>query len=86
MAMPERSEPRRASRAHRDRDAAPDRNAADRNAPDRNAPDRDGDRLRRRAIFLRELAEARQLRERVTPYRSRTARIRAALWMHSFRD
>jgi hypothetical protein len=79
--MPERSEPRRASRAHPDRDAAPERNA-----PDRNAPERDGDRLRRRAIFLRELAEARELRERVTPYRSKTARIRAALWMHSFRD
>jgi hypothetical protein len=79
--MPERSEPRRAPCPQPGRDAAPERNA-----PDRSASARDGDRLRRRAIFLRELAEARQLRERVTPYRSRTARIRAALWMHSFRD
>lgn len=76
MAMPERSEPRRAPRPQPGRDAA----------PDRNVPARDGDRLRRRAIFLRELAEARELRERVTPYRSKTARIRAALRMHSFRD
>jgi hypothetical protein len=43
------------------------------------------DRLRRRAIFLRELAEARELRRRVTPRRARRARIRAMLRMRSFR-
>jgi hypothetical protein len=44
------------------------------------------DRLRRRAIFLRELAEARELRRRVTPRRSRRAEIRAALRMRTFRN
>jgi hypothetical protein len=43
------------------------------------------DRLQRRAVFLRELAEARELRKRVTPRRSRRARIRAMLRMRSFR-
>jgi len=43
------------------------------------------DRLRRRAIFLRELAEARELRKRVTPRRARRDRIRAMLRMRSFR-
>jgi hypothetical protein len=43
------------------------------------------DRLRRRAIFLRELAEARELRRRVAPRRSRRAEIRATLRMRSFR-
>jgi hypothetical protein len=43
------------------------------------------ERLRRRAIFLRELAEARELRRRVTPRRARRARIRAMLRMRTFR-
>jgi hypothetical protein len=43
------------------------------------------DRLRRRAAFLRELAEARELRRRVTPRRSRRERIRATLRMRTFR-
>jgi hypothetical protein len=43
------------------------------------------ERLRRRAVFLRELAEARELRRRVTPRRARQARIRAMLRMRSFR-
>ncbi|MBT2206927.1 MULTISPECIES: hypothetical protein [Actinomadura] len=59
----------------------------------RPAEDRQGDvtpeevreRLRRRAIFLRELAEARELRRRVTPHRSRRARIHAALRRRTFR-
>jgi hypothetical protein len=44
------------------------------------------DRLRRRAVFLRELAEARELRKRVTPRRSRRAEIRATLRMRTFRN
>lgn len=43
------------------------------------------DRLRRRAVFLRELTEAKELRERVCPRRSRRARVRAALRMRAFR-
>ncbi|GLZ08186.1 hypothetical protein Acsp03_56520 [Actinomadura sp. NBRC 104412] len=48
-------------------------------------PEEVRDRLRRRAIFLRELAEARELRQRVTPHRSRRARIHAALRRRTFR-
>lgn len=43
------------------------------------------DRRRRRAIFLRELNEARELRERVQPRRARAARMRQAMRMRSFR-
>jgi hypothetical protein len=49
------------------------------------SPEEVRDRLRRRAIFLRELAEARELRQRVTPHRSRRARIHAALRRRTFR-
>ncbi|WP_285496771.1 hypothetical protein [Actinomadura sp. NBRC 104425] len=48
-------------------------------------PEQVRERLRRRAIFLRELAEARELRRRVTPHRSRRARIHAALRRRTFR-
>jgi hypothetical protein len=43
------------------------------------------DRLRRRAVFLRELAEARELRKRVSPRRWRRERVREALRMRTFR-
>lgn len=46
----------------------------------------DRDRRRRRTIFLRELAEARELRKRVAPRRSRRARIHEALRMRTFRQ
>ena len=37
------------------------------------------ERLRRRAAFLRDLAEAKELRARVSPRRTRVARLRDAL-------
>lgn len=43
------------------------------------------DRRRRRAHFLRELDEAKELRERVHPRRARAARMRQALLMRTFR-
>ena len=43
------------------------------------------ERRRRRTAFLADLAEARALRERVAPRRTRTARLRAALRMRTFR-
>lgn len=43
------------------------------------------DRLRRRAAFLRELADARELRRRVAPRRSRQAEIRVQLRMRTYR-
>lgn len=45
----------------------------------------DRERRRRRTIFLRELAEARELRKRVAPRRSRRARIHETLRMRTFR-
>jgi hypothetical protein len=47
------------------------------------APDQ-AERLRRRAAFLRDLAEARALRERITPRRTRHSRIREALRRATF--
>ena len=49
------------------------------------SPEKVRERLRRRAVFLRELAEARELRKRVSPRRSRQERIRATLRMRTFR-
>ena len=43
------------------------------------------ERRRRRAILLRELAEARELRKRVAPRRSRRERLHEALRMRTFR-
>ncbi|MDC2957517.1 hypothetical protein PO587_23945 [Streptomyces gilvifuscus] len=45
----------------------------------------DIERRRRRARFLRELAEARELRDRVQPRRAKTARLRHAMRMRTFR-
>ncbi|MFC4495423.1 hypothetical protein ACFPA8_14910 [Streptomyces ovatisporus] len=45
----------------------------------------DTERLRRRARFLRERSEAKELRERVQPRRTRSARMRQALRMRTFR-
>ncbi|MCD0482371.1 hypothetical protein LO771_08110 [Streptacidiphilus sp. ASG 303] len=45
----------------------------------------DAERRRRRALFLRELAEARELRARVQPRRTKERRMREALRMRTFR-
>jgi len=45
----------------------------------------DTERRRRRAVFLRELHEAKALRERVQPRRARAARMRQAMRMRTFR-
>ncbi|MFD9128898.1 hypothetical protein [Kitasatospora sp. NPDC059571] len=42
-------------------------------------------RRKRRALFLRELAEARELRARVQPRRTKERRMREALRMRTFR-
>jgi hypothetical protein len=47
--------------------------------------ERDMERRRRRAIFLRELNEAKELRERVQPRRARAARARQQMRMRTFR-
>ncbi len=45
----------------------------------------EAERRRRRAQFLRELTEARELRDRVQPRRVKTARLRHAMRMRTFR-
>ncbi|MFB9554160.1 hypothetical protein [Streptomyces roseoviridis] len=45
----------------------------------------DAERRRRRAQFLRELNEAKALRDRVQPRRARAARMRQAMRMRTFR-
>lgn len=45
----------------------------------------DAERRRRRALFLRELSEAKALRERVQPRRARAARMRQHMRMRTFR-
>ncbi|MCX3063177.1 hypothetical protein [Streptomyces beihaiensis] len=45
----------------------------------------DAERRRRRALFLRELTEARELRARVQPRRARAARMRQHMRMRTFR-
>ncbi|MER5857401.1 hypothetical protein ACFV2Z_05670 [Streptomyces sp. NPDC059688] len=52
---------------------------------DRTAPETDAERRRRRAQFLRDLAEARELRARVQPRRAKAARLRHAMRMRTFR-
>ncbi|HWM35865.1 MAG TPA: hypothetical protein VNS49_01945 [Streptomyces sp.] len=47
--------------------------------------DKDAERLRRRARFLRERNEAKELRERVQPRRARSARLRQSMRMRTFR-
>ncbi|MET8679076.1 hypothetical protein ABZW18_16250 [Streptomyces sp. NPDC004647] len=58
----------------------------DRNQPsDAPVPQDDAERRRRRAQFLRELNEAKALRERVKPRRARAARMRQQMRMRTFR-
>ncbi|MGW1503813.1 hypothetical protein ACWCQW_35700 [Streptomyces mirabilis] len=48
-------------------------------------PETDAERRRRRAQFLRDLTEARELRDRVQPRRAKVARLRHAVRMRTFR-
>ncbi|THA70921.1 hypothetical protein E6R60_29270 [Streptomyces sp. A0642] len=49
------------------------------------APETEAQRRRRRAQFLRELNEAKALRDRVQPRRVKAARMRQAMRMRTFR-
>jgi hypothetical protein len=53
--------------------------------PDRHGDERDGERRRKRAVFLRELNEAKALRDRVQPRRARAIRMRQQMRMRTFR-
>lgn len=67
--------------AQRKRDGEDPQEAQD--APD--AQETDAQRRRRRAQFLRELHEAKALRDRVQPRRVKAARMRQAMRMRTFR-
>ncbi|WP_433890692.1 hypothetical protein [Streptomyces sp. CA-111067] len=68
-----------------DRDADPHPPAASDTSGRTDTPDRDTERRRKRALFLRELNEAKELRERVQPRRAHTARLRQQMRMRTFR-
>ena len=51
----------------------------------RGQEERERERHDRRAAFLRELNEARELRDRVQPRRARAARMRQQMRMRTFR-
>ncbi|WP_037674695.1 hypothetical protein [Streptomyces griseus] len=61
----------------------PDRSTSEQGPP--REPETDAERRRRRAQFLRDLAEARELRDRVQPRRAKAARLRHAMRMRTFR-
>ncbi|WP_371603294.1 hypothetical protein OG345_19440 [Streptomyces sp. NBC_01220] len=64
----------------------PDGAEHQREGPDpQDAPETDAQRRRRRAQFLRELHEAKALRDRVQPRRVKAARMRQAMRMRTFR-
>jgi hypothetical protein len=65
-------------------DREPDRDT-DRERRDQKASETEAERRRRRAVFLRELTEARELRDRVQPRRAKAARLRHAMRMRTFR-
>ncbi|POX47823.1 hypothetical protein C3489_28690 [Streptomyces sp. Ru71] len=75
--MPERASARQPDSQQRD--------SPRRDSPQRDVPETDAERRRRRAQFLRDLAEARELRDRVQPRRAKAARLRHAMRMRTFR-
>ncbi|MFJ2674002.1 hypothetical protein [Streptomyces sp. NPDC087525] len=56
-----------------------------RSEPPADAQESEAERRRRRAQFLRELNEAKALRERVKPRQARAARMRQQMRMRTFR-
>ncbi|MFJ4899405.1 hypothetical protein [Streptomyces sp. NPDC088727] len=59
--------------------------AQETDAQESDPPETDAQRRRRRAQFLRELHEAKALRDRVQPRRVKAARMRQAMRMRTFR-
>ncbi|MEU8029932.1 hypothetical protein [Streptomyces sp. NPDC049099] len=63
----------------------PDDTGGDPETAETATPETAAERRRRRAQFLRDLAEARALRARVQPRRAKAARLRHAMRMRTFR-
>jgi hypothetical protein len=68
-----------------DREMSGRASSEERDPLERASPESDAERRRRRAQFLRELTEARELRARVQPRRAKAARLRHAMRMRTFR-
>ncbi|MFJ3527874.1 hypothetical protein [Streptomyces sp. NPDC090132] len=64
---------------------AQESDAQETDAQETDAQETDAQRRRRRAQFLRELHEAKALRDRVQPRRVKAARMRQAMRMRTFR-
>ncbi|MEV0781698.1 hypothetical protein AB0I52_01640 [Streptomyces sp. NPDC050423] len=64
---------------------AQETDAQETDAQETDAQETDAQRRRRRAQFLRELHEAKALRDRVQPRRVKAARMRQAMRMRTFR-
>ncbi|MFJ3591028.1 hypothetical protein ACIQUY_11580 [Streptomyces sp. NPDC090231] len=67
------------------RDARDTGDTRETDAQETDAQETDAQRRRRRAQFLRELHEAKALRDRVQPRRVKAARMRQAMRMRTFR-
>ncbi|WP_371633142.1 hypothetical protein OG693_20340 [Streptomyces sp. NBC_01259] len=67
------------------RDARDTGDTRETDAQESDAQETDAQRRRRRAQFLRELHEAKALRDRVQPRRVKAARMRQAMRMRTFR-
>lgn len=63
----------------------PDRESHEDPSQPNSGQETEAERRRRRAQFLRDLAEARELRDRVQPRRAKAARLRHAMRMRTFR-
>ncbi|MBK3580924.1 hypothetical protein JHN63_45570 [Streptomyces sp. MBT65] len=63
----------------------PDRESHEDPSQRNDSRETEAERRRRRAQFLRDLAEARELRDRVQPRRAKVARLRHAMRMRTFR-
>ncbi|WP_258054995.1 hypothetical protein [Streptomyces sp. Ru71] len=83
--MADLSEPEIPERASARQPDSQQRDSPRRDSPQRDVPETDAERRRRRAQFLRDLAEARELRDRVQPRRAKAARLRHAMRMRTFR-
>ncbi|MFJ9244183.1 hypothetical protein [Streptomyces sp. NPDC101776] len=63
----------------------PDRESHEDPSQRNKSQETEAERRRRRAQFLRDLTEARELRDRVQPRRAKVARLRHAMRMRTFR-
>lgn len=74
------------ARQSEDRNGTHDHGQADENGAEGANGETQAERLRRRAAFLRDLAEMKELRARVRPRRTRVAKLREARRRATYRS